>query len=435
MSIPSIINAMEHIDEKLITDSIEYKKNERKNTFLKWGTVAAVFTVLTVASALIIPTFFNDEEVPIIQGTENTDDDSNSENNNSETVKVEDPEVEEPVVEVKEFDLKGRYKDFSVRESVEVGFQWPWEYKLPSEKYTTLTIDGTDYNSQLREISEDCIGENIGIHTVNGIDYINDEKYSIEAEVYTIQHITRDNFLAVKLENNYYVFKNNVYSPPSTLGELLAQVDLAKTVELNRFSENNNSVNPAYYVFEDDDYIWETLSGCKDAPFIEDMFWFPHEREFLSFTVTSESLGVYKVAMYITEDGYLWTNMFSWQYLFEIGEEPARKIIDYARENSSETEYEPYRNSIAGRIVEVADTYMMIDDSELCVDPAEGVAFKVSLDDLCISRYLTVGRVNVGDIVVVEFDGEIDIENGFSIDSAISVSSAIIYDGDVIILE
>ena len=32
---------------------------------------------------------------------------------------------------------------------------------------------------------------------------------------------------------------------------------------------------------------------------------------YISFTITSEALGVYKHAMYITEDGYFWTNAFN----------------------------------------------------------------------------------------------------------------------------
>lgn len=44
--------------------------------------------------------------------------------------------------------------------------------------------------------------------------------------------------------------------------------------------------------------------------------------------------------MYVTVDGYLWTNAFNYQYLFNIGEDAASKIIKYAKENSTEAEYE-----------------------------------------------------------------------------------------------
>ena len=97
--------------------------------------------------------------------------------------------------------------------------------------------------------------------------------------------------------------------------------------------------------------------------------WVAHDREYYSFTITSETLGVYKVAMYVTVDGYLWTNAFNYQYLFNIGEDAASKIIKYAKENSTEAEYEPYQNTIVGKITEITDEYILLDDSILCANP------------------------------------------------------------------
>ena len=49
------------------------------------------------------------------------------------------------------------------------------------------------------------------------------------------------------------------------------------------------------------DYVWEVLAGCKNADFVEDDKWTVHKRDHLSFTVTSETLGVYA---YITRRRY-----------------------------------------------------------------------------------------------------------------------------------
>lgn len=83
----------------------------------------------------------------------------------------------------------------------------------------------------------------------------------------------------------------------------------------------------SYYVFQNDEYVWEILSECRNASFVEDQTWTVGDRSYLSFTITSEALGVYKAALYVTEDGCLCTNAFSWQYLFNIGEDAAGKII------------------------------------------------------------------------------------------------------------
>ena len=115
--------------------------------------------------------------------------------------------------------------------------------------------------------------------------------------------------------------------------------------------------------------------------------------------------------MYITEDGYLWTNAFSWQYLFNIGKDAAGKIIKFTKENSSEATYEPYRNYVTGTIAEITNGYILIDDSVLCKDPADGIRYKVLLDDIRISRFVDKGFAKAGDIVQIMYEGKIDNDN------------------------
>ena len=206
-------------------------------------------------------------------------------------------------------------------------------------------------------------------------------------------------------------------------------------MELQRFSEEDNSPDSKHFALSSDDYVWEVLSECRNAPFVEDQTWTVGDRSYLSFTITSEALGVYKVALYVTEDGYLWTNAFDWQYLFNIGEDAASRIIHYAKENSTEVEYEPYRNSVAGTIIEITEEYILVDDSILCKKPADGITYKVLLNDLRISRYVDYGIVKVGDTVQISYEGEIDETSGNTIAGAISAFKATISDGDVLISE
>ena len=391
MKTPRTANAVGHIDDDLITAAAECKKKTKHSPWLKWGSIAACFALLVIAGTAILPSLFGGDG-----GTTN------------------------------------KYKDFI--QAGESAIIWPWEYQTVYEKYTELKFDGIEYLGRGREVSASHVGEIIGNHTVVGYDEINSgKKYTKEFEVYKLKDAAQSQFVAVKMEGKYYVFKNDKYAPPSTLGELFNLVDLPKVIELNEFSENGDGPNKNHYVLNSDDYVWEVLAGCKNADFVEDDKWSVHKRDHLSFTVTSETLGVYRVAMYVTADGYLWTNAFSYQYLFKIGEDAAGEIIKYAKENSSEAEYKPYQNRIVGNVVEVTDEYILIDDTVLCNNPSDGTTYKVLLNDLRISRYVDHEIIKVGSTVQITFEGGVDEAN--TIDSAVSASNVKISGGDVLIPE
>ena len=395
MKTPRIANAIGHIDDDLVAGAAECKKN--RNHWLKWGSLAACFAVIVIVGAAILPSLFRENVTP--EGTD------------------------------------GRYKDFSIQAS-ESAIVWPWEYQTVYEKYRNVEIDGIEYHGKGRAVSEAWIGERIGNYTVVGYDEVNNgKKYSAEFETYALKDIAQSQFIAVKMEDSYYVFQNDEYAPPNTLGELMDAVNLSEVVELQRFSEEDNSPDSKHFALSSDDYVWEVLSECRNAHFVEDQTWTVGDRSYLSFTITSEALGVYKVALYVTEDGYLWTNAFNWQYLFNIGEDAASRIIHYAKENSTEVEYEPYRNSVAGTIIKITEEYILVDDSILCKNPADGITYKVLLNDLRISRYVDYGIVKVGDTVQISYEGEIDETSGNTIAGAISVFKATISDGDVLIPE
>lgn len=392
MKTPRFSNAIGNLDDDLIEAAAVCKK--KPNLWLRWGSLAACFAVLIIAGALVLPSLLDGVLTP--GGTNN------------------------------------RYKDFVIQ-SGELAMVWPWEYQTVYEKYTEVKIDGIEYRSHGRPVSEDLVGDLIGTYTVLGIEEIEGTKHTEDFEVYQLKYADKSQFVAVKMEGTCYVFKKDKYEPPYTLGELFELVELPMAIELNRFSVNGDSPSKKHFTLSNDDYVWEILAGCENAPFVEDEKWVAHDRDYYSFAVTSETLGVYKVAMYITADGYLWTNAFNYQYLFDIGEEAAGKIIKYVKENSTEAEYEPYQNTIVGKITEITDEYLLLDDSALCNNPEDGIIYKILLNDLRISRYAESGAIRVGENIQITYEGEIDERN--TIDSAISASDVIISGSDVLIPE
>ena len=373
MKIPKIANAVGYIDDDLIKAAAENKRTTKRKSWVKRGAIAACIAVCIALGAIFLPSVIDKS----FQG---------------------DKMPEAP---------SERYKNAQIGTS-EISIVWPWEYKTVYEKYTYLNLNGAGYQSKGRAVSVNNVGAKIGIFAVRGIDnYDNKSKeYSENFEVYSLKYADKVKYVAVKMEENYYVFENVTCNPSGTLGELFALIDFPNAIKLNHFSINIEGVEE-YFSLKNDGYIWEVLANCRDAAFITDNSHSKSGGDSLCFTITSETLGVYKVAMYITADGYLETNMFGNRYLFFIGENASGKIIDYAKKNSEKATFEPYLNSVVGKITDITDEYITINDSVLCNNPSDGIEYKISMQDLRISRYVELNQIAKGSIVCVQYSSEI----------------------------
>lgn len=316
----------------------------------------------------------------------------------------------------------GRYR---YQVSGETAMEWPWEYNTPIERYPGVTLNDTAYNTRAREIAEVLLGETLGICTATGYDVYTETSYPVEFEVRAIRGIDPEQLVAVDLEGTWVVFLREGLPAPATLGDWMDACSLKQFVSLERFSMVDGYKNTGWYLAESDEAVWQVLSECRSASGSTDD-WSLGDRKYISFTVTSEALGVYKKVLSVTEDGYLLTNLMEYGYVFNIGEDAAGRIIKSVTEHCRETEMEPYYPMIAGFLTEIGDGYILVDDSLLCVNEAEGVVYKVLLDDPRASRCLKFpGDIALGDCVVIEYSGTIDTSHENTVTGAFSISEAI----------
>ena len=328
------------------------------------------------------------------------------------------------------------YKNVTVTGSEEA-IEWPWEYKTVFEQYPAVLFEGREYaiKSNGSDMSEDSVGEKLGGAVGVGYDAYTDTEYRQDFDVWQIKGISSDRMIAVLMDGQFYPFKSGEYDPPATLGELLDDYSLPQLLSLDCFYEYSDGRETGFYRLGEDDFIWQTLTACRDALFIEDEAGGRISRDRISFSVTSEALGVYKRAFYVSADGYISTNIFDWAYAFFIGEDAAADIISYARKNAVEARGEPYLYSLAGTLTEIGDGYILVDDSILCKDEKDGIVFRVLTANLRVSRCIDFQKIGVGSIVVVPFTEPVRAEDGYTIDSAISVTRGSINDGEAVVLE
>lgn len=397
MKTPRISEAIGNLPEDLVSDAVTYKRASKKKAIVKWSSIAACFMVMVMAAALIVPMFLGGDPISI-GGIDR--------------------------------DYKG------VISGSEGDIEFPWEYKLTYEKYYTVKYNGNEYRTRARAINESLLGEVLGTCTAQGVDSYTDKTYTETFDVRKINGVSEEKMIAVGMDNEYYVYFNDEVKCPATFGELLDAYNLSETLPLIKFSVNEGYKEKGYYQITDDEYIWQVLSECRNAEFYaENDKWSRGDRNYLSFTATSEELGVYKKVFYITEDGYVSTNVFNYSYVYYIGEDAANKIITHAKSNATEAEREQYEYTIAGTITEIGDGYVLIDDTVLCKDKNDGMVFKILTEDLIIRRYLECTNIKVGDTVAVKFQTEIVLGEDNTVGGAISMYKGKVTDSGMAVPE
>lgn len=342
--------------------------------------------------------------------------------------------IEEEPVDLKSMsELDRPYKDAGVGVA-ETAIIFPWDYLTISEQYSTMSFNGKKYAGRSK-IKASFVGEVIGSGDASGWDEYTEEEYHRDFSVSRIKGIDDNLMIAVNMEGKYYIFKNDKYDPPKTFGELIDGYDLTHTLRFENFFAYEGYSEKSYYRLKNDDFIIQILSDCREAEWSDDYLWDRDESDYLSFSVISEPLGVYKQAFYVSKDGYIDTNIFDWGYSYYIGEEAAGQIIDYAMKNSSRAVLEPYMDSLAGTVSWIGDGYILVDDSILCVDPDDGMTFKIFMNDIRVRRCIEFQHIGVGDTVRIQFTGGVDVGNGNIVYGVDSIDIASISGGEVMVNE
>lgn len=389
-----ISETIENINHKYIDEATEYipKANNTSKSWIKWASLAACFVVLVIASFSILPSIFENNDV-----------------------------------------IDGKYK-YHISGS-EVDVEWPWEYKTNAEKYHSVVFDGRIYSiKSLNMVTADILGETLGDCEAEGIDSYTEQKYNETFEVRKINGVSEEKLTAVGNDTGFYVYSLDDNEKPSTFGEMLDLYGLTQTVSFERFTKYEGYDEKGYFSLNNDKYIWEILLDCRDAKLDNQNDSFDRSnRNYLTFSVTSDALGVYKRVIYISEDGYFATNILNYSCSYFIGKDAAEKIIEYAMNNSDEAEFSPYALTVSGTLTEIGNGYILIDDTVLCKNAEDGTIYKVYTNDLRVQRCIEYSSIKVGDTVVVKYEGAISDNN--EVTGAYSMYKGTLEDGDLLIAE
>lgn len=306
---------------------------------------------------------------------------------------------------------------------------FPWEYKTVWEQYTALDLNGVPYHSRAHAISESKLGQDLGQWTVRGYDWYTETQPERTVAVRAITGVDQNRLVAVQLDGDWYVFLYDREAKPATFGAFMDELNLPQNLSLTHFSTADDD----YYSIESDSEIWKILSACRDAKQTEDSDYLS-KREHISFTATSEELGISNLVFTVTADGFVKTNILNFGCDYFIGQDAAKQIMDYALANKKTATWE---NGywLAGTVTEIGDGYILVDDSVMMENPEDGMVFRISTEDVRVRRWVEwIGAgIKVGDFVVVRYNDGVDTENNNNVLGAYSINKAELADGTVLI--
>ena len=253
----------------------------------------------------------------------------------------------------------------------------------PNEFYTEIFLRSkysfeqslyTKYISTHKEIKKDLIGKEIGeYHDINKLTlkYEKYKNYTI-AKTYILKDISSDLAIAVGFidMSDFYVELDKKYkeSPPEVLDIDEKRWEYVKSHEPSEFSvyvnedykvstlyqlgfetnlKENGSYGSAYYYTDggktiefqglDKQKVWDILfSTGEKCTLVDDPDKLLLNGDFkqkLDISTNIPVLGCENKSISISENGYLFTNILNKSLIFNIGEEKAKNIIDYVKNN------------------------------------------------------------------------------------------------------
>jgi len=309
------------------------------------------------------------------------------------------------------------YKSFGLvtRDSM-IGFSW--DCQTIAKQFSDVTYNDIEYSLRKSYYNEDMkvsaslIGERLTDYTAEVCDYETGVTHTIECTLYAIAGVDPARFLAVqyageKNSDDYYVFHQKEFNPPATLGEFITSLNLPETLSLVKFSyktydyTTREKTSDLYGLSpEDSKVVWDMISeyASVDTRTGEEH---GYENNRISFSATSEALGLYNRSFALVADGYLSTNIDDYGYDFYLGEEAVTEIREYILAHKIEAPKDSIE-SIYGVVTEIGEDYLKIDDTILMKNPENGLTFTVyAHDNTTIKSYIMSGQLEVGDHIKI----------------------------------
>ena len=204
-----------------------------------------------------------------------------------------------------------------------------WEEAPCYTQYPTLEYEGRTYQTTGVPIDPSLAGEALGEAVSLGYDEYAEEKHRQTVTVARIGNIAPQCAVCTVMYGETYAYVNPNYVP-ATLGQFIADLDLKNTARFGMAYMTERMADNTYIFFRfadcDDAVIWNRLLADESVPNEPGA---AYGATLLSFRFDLPALGYENRALWLTEDGYLVTNILETAKAFSFSWPDA--FIDYMR--------------------------------------------------------------------------------------------------------
>ena len=222
-----------------------------------------------------------------------------------------------------------------------------WEELDLPDKYPDLLIGENLFTTTHHTIPKEKVSEFLFQTTLTGYDtadptYYKDKENArqetIDADVYAVQGIGRDYLVAVQYKgaDGFYTYFPHSYTP-QTLGEFAVNLNLRENLQIKSIAYVSGNQEQQYTI-TDAKPLWDIIFANSSAAYYDpndtDIFNAFHACDKLTIEVSMELAGEPDASISVSENGYLFTNLYQSGKLFYIGEESAAAVMQYLLDSS-----------------------------------------------------------------------------------------------------
>ncbi len=220
----------------------------------------------------------------------------------------------------------------------EIQREYRWEEMMDVQRYKTITYEGRTYTTMMIAVHEDHQGSLLGETEATGQDVYADKIMTRQVKVGAIRGISEEVGLMVRFseEDKYPFAYVNLDYCPAALGDMIRDLNMKEefAVSVCRTESGSDSLT---YTGLSTEKVWEMLlydESLENLPgVIEGTAGLDTGRRVISIAVSIDLLGNHHKSLWLTEKGYLCTNLLESGKCFYIGKDKVDAFIDYVSQN------------------------------------------------------------------------------------------------------